>query len=568
MLYYGNSLNITCDICKEIVLKIDDFIAKNTTIDAIAKIAVPICEVGISGSECPPPYDSWQCVDVCNDAVQMYKDPLDELILTYLDPGIICYNIGIECPEPTPPNPEPLPNTLRDNLPRNNSGIGYFVQIPDIHLDTKVIPNSVANCGEPMCCRELDNQYNYTYNVTYAGMFGIAEAGINCDVSVPVFNSMNSYISDYIIKNVTNNSVDFIVFVGDGVPHDVYNQSQEQHLTIMKQILYSWKDTIGKNVPIFNILGNHEGQPVNQFQGPPYDNWFNQPMSQLFAEWIDNEYSRYDDKLPSEIMSYGGYYTSLIRPGIRFIGLNTGYVQGGNYWRQWSHYPNRDMGGQLKWLNDTLYQAKVLNEMVIIGQHFPMGSFDGIFQDEYYNIYQNYKDIIKLGLFGHTHTNYYNTFGYMPTNANQPNGDPWSVFYVPGSITTYGGRMPSFRLYEYHRNNLTIINYSNYIFNMSKSNKYLTPIWEKLYDFKSEYSMKNATFWAHIDLAHKLAYNDTLWNKFQLNNWNGIQHNMDRNGTVCELLSATNEQKTYCKNNIYKTDITIDEYEELYLNAH
>ena len=148
--------SLECDYCKSIVKEIDIILAENSTITDFEEIAVILCELDKAGGQCIPPWDSWQCEQVCKLAVETYESMVDYLLIRYMNPSIICYNIdnnSLNCPEPIPPDPTPVPNIIYDNFTRdefnNSNKYGYILQIPDVHWDMQYAPNSVANCGEP-----------------------------------------------------------------------------------------------------------------------------------------------------------------------------------------------------------------------------------------------------------------------------------------------------------------------------------------------------------------------------------------------------------------------------------
>ena len=311
-----------------------------------------------------------------------------------------------------------------------------------MHWDQQYKADSVANCGEPVCCRSYDNDHNYSEPVIYGGKYGIANESINCDTPLTVIQSMIDYIAKDIIMNNTDginaDNLDFMVFVGDAEGHDVYNQSKPQHLDLMQDWINLLSDGLDKfNIPIFMDLGNHEGLPVDNFGGPDVDDWFNKPVGQWLSHWIDTDGSiQYDAQKPSSIMSYSGYYTSLIRSGFRLIALNSGYTAGGNYYLTFTQYdePYIDLGGQLKWLNHTLYTAKyVLNETVVIIMHHPISSALQQFQESYYGLFNEYQDIIMSIFAGHTHCDHYHALGNNNFTVKGQN-KPFATWWSPGSV--------------------------------------------------------------------------------------------------------------------------------------
>lgn len=67
----------------------------------------------------------------------------------------------------------------------------------------------------------------------------------------------------------------------------------------------------------------------------------------------------------------GGYYTHLVKPGFRIIGLNSNVCYVFNWWL---FYKDEDPFGQLKWLVATLEEAEKNKELVHILSHVPTGS--------------------------------------------------------------------------------------------------------------------------------------------------------------------------------------------------
>jgi len=569
-----------CDVCMETIREADKLVQANGTIVDIEKVATIVCELVKAGGECPG-RETWQCQQVCELAVQTYEPMVDALVLRYLDPHLVCYNVrnntfGCSKPPP-PPDPTPVPNMLVDNATRpvfnNSQRFGYLLQIPDLHWDQQYVEGSVANCGEPLCCRPYDNDHNYSTSLLYGGRFGIANESVLCDTPKSVITSMIDFIASDIIEDnadgIDATNLDAIIFVGDAQAHDVYNQSQEQHLQLMQDWIGLLRDGLDKfDIPVFFSLGNHEGLPVDNFGGPPIDDWFNGPTAQWLAQWIDTEHSvEYDSHRPSDIFASSGYYSSLIRPGLRLISINTGFVTTGNFYLTFTQYddPYVDMGGQLKWLNATLWRAKhELHEAVILVQHHPMTSMLSQFEQSYYALYEQYSDVIVTILAGHTHVDQYHVLG--DNNFSDPNTKPWATWFSPGSVVQYGGRNPAFRVYKYDRNTMAMENYFQYRFDTARSNDEMEPYWFKAHDACSEYGLEDVSAASMSGLAYKLLRNDTLWDRYQYNYYNGVPHDGDlnRNATVCNLLSATHWQDADCKQHVAQSDLSVEQFEEMF----
>jgi len=574
---------LACDVCKETINEVDKWMATNMTEAKVEHLAEILCQADLAGGECSGPVKSWQCQQVCELAVKTYTSMTDYLLIRYIDPEFICYHIhnnSLKCPEPSPgPDPTPVPNIINDNQTRpffnDSDRIGYFLQIPDLHWDPQYVAGSVANCGEPVCCRPYDNNHTYSDPVVYGGKYGIANESILCDTPLSVITSMLDYIADEIIVNnsdgINRKNLEFIAFVGDAMAHDVYNQSKEQHLEVMQKwtdMLHSTFDSFG--IPVFLTMGNHEGLPVDNFNGPPTDDWFNEPVSQWIANWIDTPYStELDTHKPSQILASSGYYSSVIRPGFRLIAVNTGYTESGNFYLKFTHWkdPYVDMGGQYKWLKATLYRAKhVLEEKVLILQHHPINSAIKQFERMYYELYEEYRDIIVTILAGHTHDDQFHVLGNDHFGDTLSENEPFATWFSSGSVTHYGGHNPAFRIFKYDRNTFDLENFYQYRFDTKRSNEEDKPYWFKAYDAKSEYGMKDISPSSMSRMAYEMATNDTLWKRFEVNHNNDVPIStaLNRNATVCGSLTATAWQYDECRASLFTTDLTLDEYASLF----
>lgn len=66
----------------------------------------------------------------------------------------------------------------------------------------------------------------------------------------------------------------------------------------------------------------------------------------------------------------GGFYTVLVRPGFRIIGLNNNDCYIYNWWVM---YSRAEAQSNMQWLHDTLLAAERNNEKVHILKHIPSG---------------------------------------------------------------------------------------------------------------------------------------------------------------------------------------------------
>lgn len=189
--------------------------------------------------------------------------------------------------------------------------------------------------------------------------------------------------------------------------------------------------------------------------------------------WVSNQ--------SLETYRKGGYYTTMIRPGLRFIGLNTQYCDTNNFWLilDWI-----DPTDQLLWFNQTLYETSQAGEKVLIAGHIPTphsGCLVG-YSTQFWNIVYEYHSSIVAMLFGHTHEDSFQVFLDPSTNSI-----PIAMGYISPSVTPYTEKNPSFRVYSYDRSTFEILDYTQYYTNLTANNLADSVTWLEEYSAKSAY---------------------------------------------------------------------------------
>lgn len=166
----------------------------------------------------------------------------------------------------------------------------------------------------------------------------------------------------------------------------------------------------------------------------------------LSTDWLFNYTAKvWSDWLPNDTLhsiERGGYYTSLIRPGLRLITLNNNDCYVYNWW---TFYSTDSQVEQLQWLHDILLEAEVTQETVHILAHIPPGegSCFKIWSREYRRIIERFSHIIKAQFHGHTHYDEFNIF-YGRDNDEIPIGVAWNG----GSISSYSDVNPNYVIYD------------------------------------------------------------------------------------------------------------------------
>ena len=146
--------------------------------------------------------------------------------------------------------------------------------------------------------------------------------------------------------------LDFIFFTGDIVHHHLLTETPHSNLKEIKNF-YKLIKLYFPNTTVYPCLGNHDTFPLNQLAPPSiFSNFLMNAINESWSVWLDKE--------AQETLSYGGYYTQLIKSGWRLIAINSLYYENHNLLIN----THKDIANQFKWLNNTLKMAENNNETV------------------------------------------------------------------------------------------------------------------------------------------------------------------------------------------------------------
>ena len=247
--------SLECHVCKGVLTEIDKLLETKPSEEIISKVAELACEWIHAQGNCPKPFTSWQCKQICDGMVHEFSAEVVPLyILSHIDPNAVCFKHGYHCPAPAPTvEPAPPKEEISDPIKHSENtqnNIGYFIQIPDIHWDPKYLENTNVNCGEPVCCRNMHkNEHNTTKLSGFYGSYG------NCDTSTKLLESMWSFMKENITEQYGSKNIDFVIWVGDGPAHDVWNESSSNKINILTGLTDMLNDTFpGLFVSFFFVI--------------------------------------------------------------------------------------------------------------------------------------------------------------------------------------------------------------------------------------------------------------------------------------------------------------------------
>jgi sphingomyelin phosphodiesterase len=387
-------------------------------------------------------------------------------------------------PTRPPRHTQPIPRP-----PTSPDDIGHFVFVSDLHVDLLYTTNTRVDCGEIQCCDKGDD-------AGLARQWG--EYGF-CDAPLTLMDSL--------LADAASHNPDFVLFAGDCPPHDVWRWTLSTTTDAISTVADSLEKAFPSPMRVLPAFGNHDSFPIGQVRGPGYD--------ADFFETVTNDYARWLSADEQTTMKFGGWYTTLLSPGHRLVTLNTNYGWLINFWLLLNK-SGYDVGGQLKWLDGVLTSAAAANESVWIQCHIPLGEddFDGAYAREIRSTIMKHPGVVKAMFHGHTHKDHL-------TVMYDDNGDPMVTEWVAPSGTTWGesadGVNPTYRIYSYDKNTGDILDYDQYITNLTDS--YVTGklSFEKAYSVKEEYGMVDLEPATVANFTDRLWEDDALFDRYYVN---------------------------------------------------
>jgi sphingomyelin phosphodiesterase len=356
----------------------------------------------------------------------------------------------------------------------------------DPHIDLDYEIGSNAFCDQPLCCRSnsgtpIDSSHTAQYWGTLAG----------CDIPERTFQQFLQYVAN-------NFDVDMILWTGDNVSHDIWQQNAE---TQAVNTYDATQDLIKyfPNTHIYPMFGNHEPYPADEFDftGNATD-WLKESLSSMWKGWLDEE--------ALEVFRENSYY-SMVNPehNVKVIALNTIACDNNDFYL--INDPT-DPSHQLQWLRKELYDAETKEQGVFIIGHIPPGSFncDSTWSARYRALVDRFTHVIKGQFFGHSHKDQFEVVRSYADNS------PVGAIYIAPSMTTFTGHHPSFRIFEIDSETNIPVNYYQYRLDLDKWNKNtIGPIeWDLAYNFIEEYGVKDMSFESVDQVADKIKSDEKI----------------------------------------------------------
>ncbi|XP_055522496.1 sphingomyelin phosphodiesterase 1-like [Wyeomyia smithii] len=370
------------------------------------------------------------------------------------------------------PNGKPVTESKHFPNARSENDI-KIVQITDMHYDPKYEAGYNANCNKPTCCR--NDQGIPEDPEDGAGYWGDLRY---CDSS---WASIEDAI-DHIVEEHPDAA--YIYQTGDIVDHGVWETSFGHNIRTMNRfhnkLLEAFPDK-----PVYNTIGNHEPHPLNVFAPSTVSrqdlsvSWLYEYLADVWGHWLPRS-------TRTSILQ-GGFYTALVRPGLRVVVLNNQDCYNMNWWIMWD--PGY-LATQLQWLHDVLLLAERNGEKVHLLAHIPYSSYGSIYfvcQREFRRIVERFHDTISAQFNGHTHKDEINVF-YSRENPQHAINVAWNG----GSLTSSHNNL-NYVVYYVDPETYQVTDFESYIFNLTDANRFpdRRPEWYKVYSFADAFGMHN-----------------------------------------------------------------------------
>lgn len=511
-----------CEICKEGIGWIQEIVEKYG--NEVIQFIKPICNIIgpflndlIGSSECNPEIPQ-TCIDLCEGMISSWGPLIADVFSSIdLDPETDCGRVGL-CPPPNHTKPiYPKPKLVPSGK-MENATVGTIFHLSDIHYDRNYVPGTRTDCGLPVCCHSTYGPGN-----PGAGIYG----DYNCDVPEVLVKGVLHEIQ---VRNPT-----YVFYTGDTPAHDLWLQTHELNVGAITNVTQWTLANLPSTTKYFPVIGNHAGAPVDEFGGPAKDFWLYGPVGDLWSKFLPK------DSIVS--FKWGGYYTAVMEPGLRVIGLQTNYYDDMN---QWLDKDNPDIAGQLAWLEDVLSQIANLGEKaIIIGHEKPLSFTSGPWQGLFMTIISKYKDVITSTLWGHNHCDYFQVM-HDPTDGVTPIG----TIFMPSSVTPISNTTnPSYRVFKYDQTTKLLLDYAQYRLDLPAANKngYLT--WEVAYTALSGFNIPDMSPSSWQSVGEKIGTDVDMWNFFKSVYHGGVVYyqpeGLDKNQTEAKCIVLGDTDKTY-----------------------
>lgn len=173
----------------------------------------------------------------------------------------------------------------------------------------------------------------------------------------------------------------------------------------------------------------------------------------------------------------------------------------------------RDPGGQLGWLEERLRELEKIGEHAVIIGHIPPSVDECLYEwsKRFSILMERFQHVVRLNLYGHVHSEIQTTYRSYEEHT------PFMTEFWTGSVTTFTGRNPSFRVITIDSETKLPVDMQTYFFNVTKANVDRSPEWELLYDFLPSYGVEDLSPASIYSLGERVVNDEELGKRINLN---------------------------------------------------
>jgi len=396
--------------------------------------------------------------------------------------------------------------------------VATFLHVTDIHADDRYTAGAQAHCVSDDilsgvgCCHsdDLPSTKKPNHDCNQWGDY-------NCDAPLFWTGAAFQWISD----NIPN--IEFVINTGDFASHHDVTQTPWENDGIIQKVTNQLATSF-PNKLLLNVLGNHDGWPVDNTVPGIYEYMF----AQISSYW--SPYLGANNATAAQTLSKGGYYSTPIYPGLVFVSLNILFNDNNNeLYKKDQLDLDWDPADMWSWLSSTLTAARTTGDKVWIGFHFgPEGGESSLnYNVRLTQIMDDFQDVIVHTFCGHTHSNQiyiFSTFDKRPIQAA----------WAPGSLKA-SGHNPQFNIYRFDTDSKVLLDYDHYECDLNTTILNNSPSCNLTYTYSQVYGETNVTVAAMLSVYNKLSTNSTLMQFYHHHNSPGDNYdNSDNPDGFCD----------------------------------
>ena len=227
-----------------------------------------------------------------------------------------------------------------------------------------------------------------------------------------------------------------------------------------------------------------------------------------------------------------GFYSTLVKPGLRIISLNTNFCTGENFFLLLGF---NDPAGQLAWLAQELFRAEEAGEKVQVLGHHPLTSCLAGWRREYGKIINRFQSTVTAQFHGHTHDDWFIVY-------HNETGHPSTTAFVAPSGTSFTNRNPEYRLYSVAADQQLpsygfISDHQTWSMDLSQlTGPSDQPQWSRLYSAKTDLSLTGLTADHWRQVLDTASQNEEMFMKLvTFFNQNHVTSQPEKSKFLCQM---------------------------------